>query len=372
MLYPITMSKASDDRSAYTAYNAVDDLVAKPVLGSDGAAKWQDFSQKQISSSNSNSSSNHPNRVSVAPTAPLKRADRAAGFTSWKEERAHADKIRASATTTAVAGSGVYTHFKKKQQQENGGIIISAKERKRIESRLIGPDQDYFIASNNTFRGWKFDYVFTTKASHGTGYYFDGTDSLKKLRGELLEPAQPSSDANSGENEERGGDNFPFTKTKKKKQTSGEQPPQKKTKKSAATATAVIQVVDDPNHPLEQVAAALAKRNQQQLIPHAVAAATLLPHGWEVAFVSSSSSSSAPNGSHTSATTTDKKECYYFNRTTGERTWEKPYAAPAAAPAFADGWSVAVDPASGKEYYYNTVTGETVWEKPATADAANA
>jgi WW domain len=294
------MSKS--EHSAYTAFNAVDELVAKPVLGSDGAAKWQDFAGKQSKRS-----------ASVAPTAPLKQTDRAAGFTSWKEERAHADKIRVE---QGVAGN--YTHFKKKSTDGT----ISAKERKRIENRLIGEDQEYFLPST-TFHGWKFDYVFTTKVSHGTGYYFDGMDSLKNLRGELTIDGPPT--AGTGQI----GDEQAITARKKMSAESAvngdsSRPKKKKKHEKAATVT----IVNDPNHPLEQVAAALARRQQTSQ--------QLLPTGWEAAMDAGSGNA------------------YYYNRTTGERTWVKPAV-----------WSTATDPATGKPYYYNTATGETVWAKPA-------
>lgn len=294
--------------SAYTAFNAVDDLVAKPVLGSDGAAKWQDFRHQQKKKAPSASS---------APTAPLKKSDRAAGFASWREERDHADKIRAA---DGSAEAGVNTNFKKTQADG-----VTAKERKRIERRLIGEEQEYFIPSAK-FAGWKFDYVFTTKLSHGTGYYFDGMDSLKKLRGELTSNTTSKDGGNDGaevsvrmEASERNTND-----------SIDAQPPRQK-KRKAAVAAAAVTIVDDPTHPREQVAAALAKHD-------AASQALRLPPGWECAVADGS----------TAAT-----QSYYYNRTTGERTWEKPSV-----------WSVATDPAAGKPYYYNVVTGVTVWEKP--------
>eukprot|EP00887_Chlorella_sp_A99_P002218 scaffold21.g2218.t1 len=64
---------------------------------------------------------------------------------------------------------------------------------------------------------------------------------------------------------------------------------------------------------------------------------------------------------------------YYYNPTTGERSWTRP-AAPAAAVAtpaagaaggsLPPGWSEGQDPATGTTYYYNISTGQTQWERP--------
>ena len=65
-----------------------------------------------------------------------------------------------------------------------------------------------------------------------------------------------------------------------------------------------------------------------------------LPEGWEA----------APDAS--------TGKTYYFHRTSGERTWEKP-----KVETLPEGWSVAKDQSTGKQYYYHT-SGETRWEKP--------
>lgn len=321
---------SSSEGSAYTAYNAVDALVAKPVLGSDGAAKWQEFRQQQPLHASLLTSS-------VAPTAPLKATDRAAGFQSWKQERDHADQIRAATTT---ASAGIYTHFKKKADANN----ISANERKRIENRLIGDDQEYFISSSNKFAGWKWDYVFTTKSSQGTGYYFDGMDSLKQFRGELSRPDETPTNSTV-----IGGKTTP-NKIKKSKSDVSETledsltgRPKPKKRKSNAVASAVT-IVNDPTHPLEQVAAAL----QQQQKQHALFLD--LPSGWEAATVADG-------------------QTFYYNRTTGERTWEKPPNNNTVANAVSSAgavipWRRVLDPVTSQHYYYHAATGETTWEKP--------
>jgi WW domain len=342
-------SKESSSSSAYTAYNAVDELVAKPVFGSDGAKKWQSFAQ-------ATQKQHHVQSNSVAPTAPLKAIDRATGFTSWKEEREYSNQIRQSDDQTKNTTSSVYTNFTQKASHNN--IDMSSKERKRIERRIIGENQEYFIPSP-TFAGWKFDYIFTTRMeTHGTGYYFDGTDSLKLLNGlisnddipssarvlsiassDSVDAAKKRSAPASGENtDEASAVNANAHASKKKKKT-----------KNLAPI-----IVNNPNHPLEQIAAILAQRQPQS-------SSELLPMGWEC----------AKDG------TTGKT--YYFNRTTGERTWEPPQSVPTVPISATNnnstnnndakslGWNVAKDPTSGKEYYYNTQTGETSWEKPTTS-----
>jgi WW domain len=314
--------------SAYTAFNAVDDLVAKPVLGSDGAAKWQSFSQQKHKTASLHN---------AAPTAPLKALDRAVGFTSWKEEREYSNKVRQSdhENTKTSSVPGVYTHFSKHKKSDDG-TEISSKERKRIERRIIGDDQEYFIPSP-TFAGWKFDYVFTTKASHGTGYYFDGMDSIKRLNGQFEMDNVPAPFKSS-----HYIDESKKIASTLDGETPNEQKQSHKTKKKKSNTPGVT-IVNNPNHPLEQVAAILAQRT--------ASSTAQLPNGWE------------------SARTADGKE-YYYNRTTGERTWEKPCSIedslPPSAPneSVPSSWNVAMDPVTGKTYYFHLQTGETSWELP--------
>ena len=51
---------------------------------------------------------------------------------------------------------------------------------------------------------------------------------------------------------------------------------------------------------------------------------------------------------------------YYFNVSTGQRTWEQP----SGASELPHGWAQARDPRSGLPYYYNASTGQRSWEKP--------
>lgn len=85
------------------AFSKVDDMVSKPVLGSDGAKAWQEFAKK------------NPSRAatSAAPTAPLKAQERAMGYTSWSDERTDEIKRREEEGKVSLEQAG-YTHFKRR------------------------------------------------------------------------------------------------------------------------------------------------------------------------------------------------------------------------------------------------------------------
>ena len=362
----LTSKESSSSSSAYTAYNAVDELVAKPVFGSDGAKKWQTFSQQ--------STTQKQQHIRVAPTAPLKAIDRATGFTSWKEEREYSNQIRQNDdhTNKNTAASSVYTNFTQKANHQNE---MSSKERKRIERRIIGDHQEYFIPSS-TFVGWKFDYIFTTRMeSHGTGYYFDGMDSLKLLKGQIsnndipasakdlsiISPSETTSAIKHKRSHPAANGNIDTETTTTTSATTTNEEPTKKKKKKAKNIAPII--VNNPNHPLEQIAAILAQRQTTSQ------SSSELPMGWEFA----KDSISGKN--------------YYFNRTTGELTWEVPPSSSTRSNNVNNCigttamscnnndttmgrqccWNVTKDPSTGKEYYYNIETGETSWEKPTTS-----
>lgn len=298
--------------SSFDAFAQVDALVSKPVVGSDGAASWQSFQQTQKT-----------NRSSVAPTAPLKKADRASGISSWQQEREVERDVRKQSNHAAM-GSG-YTVFQEKPQQD----ALTKKQKQRILKRIRPDDKDYFIASK-TFQGHKHDYVFTTRDERGTGYYWDGMDSVKQL--ESGQDGKDASDAPPTSSEAASK----TTATTTNDDTSNDADPVERKKKKRKKAKEGPVIVDTPNNPLQQVAALLQQRQQQQN-----ASLDGLPAGWEAA--------------------TDKatNKTYYYNRTTGKRTWEKP-----ANDALPSGWSAATDPSSGKEYFYHAATGETKWERP--------
>lgn len=294
------MSK-EQPKDAFDAFNTVDKLVSKQILGSDGAASWQEFKKD----------SELVNRQSNAPLAPLKKADKLGGFTSWKDERKREEEARKEAGSAGL-GEG-YTHFKQKDED-----AATRKERKRIEQKIRPDDKEYFIKAG-TFQGFKFDYVFTTRDTYGTGYYFDGSDSLKKLDGKLpawAESKEPRSDEDDGGNNKRVLS--PTEETKRKK---------KKRKKAPV-------IVEDPNNPLEQVQEAIKRRSERWRF--GVGGNVL--EGWESA-------------------TDSAGRTYYFDRRTGETSWTNPQ--PDVLPG---GWNVAKT-ADGKQYYYHT-SGETRWEKP--------
>jgi hypothetical protein len=234
------------------------------------------------------------------------------------DERLLEAKVRLD-TGEAALGSG-YTTFKRKSDAEEAG---ERKRRKQIEKKIRPEKKSYFLSSEG-FTGWKFDYIYTTR-DRGTGYYWDGTDSIKKLSGIGDFPEEPSGEeSNLGE-----------ARNVEPAATHGGSKKQKKKRKEKSKAPAPI--AHDPNNPLEQVANAIRKRNETLKAPPA-GLITTLPSGWEIADDKSSG------------------KVYYFKRSTGERQWDPP------AATLPDGWKSAKD-ATGKDYYYNS-TGETRWDKP--------
>jgi hypothetical protein len=311
------MNMASS-KSSFDAFAEVDKIVSKPVLGSDGAASWQEF--KKDAKLNS--------KESVAPALQVKRADRlATGFQSLAEERGHEAKVRAKAGDSEV-GSG-YTVFKRKNNAEEAA---QQKRRKRIEQRIRPDDKPYFLPAKS-FQGWKFDYVFTTRDSI-TGYYWDGTDSVKKLNG-IVVPEEQSVATKSVATKSVATKSVATNdevKAEEPIQQNEETEKKKKRKKDKAKGTVIV---SDPNNPMEQVAEAIRRRNQANNGLPSLRAK--LPDGWEMAVDQSSG------------------RIYYFNRAKGLQQWVPPDDLP-------DGWKSATDP-NGKTYYYHK-KGETRWEKP--------
>lgn len=286
-------------RNAYDAFSDVDKLVAKPVLGSDGAASWQEFHRsKKLKSSSS------------APLAPMKAVDRAAGFACWQDERKQEDAVREQAGEKKLEESG-YTNFRQKTEHSN-------KKEDTLLHRTRPKKVEYFFPASD-FQGFKFDYVFTTRQGR-TGYYWDGMDSVKqRLNGATDEPTTPR--ANSVEPDAN----------EQVQASDAQQPSKTKKKKKPKLAGPVI--IDDPNHPMEQLKAALERK-------HAADSQTL-PLGWEVATDATSGkpyyynlttgqrvwelpgSNTLPQGWSTAKDPTSGKE-YYYNATTKETQWERP------------------------------------------------
>ena len=371
-------------KSSFTAFSEVDDSVAKPVLGSDGAARWQDF-RKNNKAVDINSS--------VAPLMPLKKLDRALGTQSLKDERTNEANIRKEAGDRAL-GEG-YTEFKRKTDHEE---IAARKRRKMILDRVRPDDAIYFIEAE-TFEGSKFDYVFTTR-DRGTGYYWDGMDSLKRELGQTAADEQTSSNGGD-DNVEPDANLDSKTKSKKKK------------KKKSQEISDVLVPESDPFNPMEQVAAAIARRNQ-----------ALQVHLTTDTDNSTMISDAAALGANTKAfqTTTAKEtleaeliaagwksakdpnsgKIYYFNRKTDERSWTRPNSSrdntfgkstlilsdatvlganvktlssstedSLEPELIALGWQTAKDPNSGKVYYFRRDTNEQTWIKPSVAKEPN-
>jgi len=342
---PPPTSGTSGVKSSFDAFSKVDSIVSKPVLGSDGAASWQEF-KKDV---NNKQVVINSHRSSTAPKAPLKKLDRlGAGFATWEEERLHEKEIRQKSGHVET-GSG-YTTFKKKNSAEEA---VERKRIKNIEARIRPEEKEYFIKSS-TFQGWKFDYIFTTRPDRGTGYFWDGTDSIKQLRGELPQEEEEKRDTTQQQQQEMGKKKGTGHDGVEKESEDVKQHKKKKRKKNDGPV-----IISDPNNPMEQVAAILQRRNQQLL---GMGGATL-PVGWEA-------TRDAGTGN-----------IYYFNRVTGERSWTVPTEpkeqeddkgggagneesdGSTKVSPLPEGWNVAVDKTSGKNYYFHT-NGETRWDRP--------
>mmetsp|Transcript_246 Transcript_246/g.327 ORF Transcript_246/g.327 Transcript_246/m.327 type:complete len:352 (+) Transcript_246:84-1139(+) len=345
------------EANSYSAFSAVDSLVSKPVLGSDGAASWQQFRK-----------SNTTNSRGVAPHMPLKKADKlGTGFKSIDEERRHEENMREEGND-AKMNSG-YTNFKRKVDRAE---IEEKKRRKMVEERIRPEKAKYFISAA-TFEGWKEDYIFTTR-DRGIGYYWDGMDSVKKLLG------KDDWDVGviSGLKEGSSADMDKSKKQKKKK---------KKKKKVKSEGDEVS------NHnPMEQIINAMRRRNEilsgprQPATSESTAQTAIM--GDTKTILSGSKSTSSTQFEHSSseiqnlsallskykwevATDPSSGKPYYFSRQTGTRQWDNPLekliseenSRPKDDALLPDGWR-AIKDAVGKTYYYHRESGKTSWEKP--------
>jgi hypothetical protein len=333
-------------RSSFDAFSKVDELVSKPVLGSDGAASWQSFR-------NDNSHASNHHRSSKAPKAPLKRADKlGTGFSTWDEEREHEGKIRKDAGH-AKTNAG-YSIFSNKKDESAVEEAASRKRKANVEARIRPEDKEYFISSK-TFEGWKFDYVFTTRnGPNNTGYFWDGMDSIKKENGELKK--YETNMNNTTTNSSSSGTTKAIDNNNNNSTSASKSKKKRKRKKVGPT------FIHDPNNPMEQMQAILQQRNQKLMgiTSSSTNSDHNLPSGWETA--------KDPLTGNT----------YYFHRASGNRSWEKPDANNASSESSSTkdhedkgkndkllpaGWKSAVDQASGKIYYHHT-NGKTTWTKP--------
>lgn len=391
-------SKSSSSSSSFSVFKEVDESVAKPVLGSDGAARWQDFKVK-------NSKLLTPlggggGGGSVAPALPLKKLDRVAlGTTSIHDERTNEIKIRKEAGDREL-GAG-YTTFKRKTNLEE---TAERKRKKLVMERVRPEDVPYFIEAE-TFGGYKFDYVFTTRDTRGTGYYWDGMDSLKKELGQEISSThnhKSIDDAYDDATISAIATDDTVTKTAKKEGATEESKRKKKKKKNHDRDPMFLQedAIDEFN-PMEQVAQAIQRRSQALSAPP-----SSLMHGGSgnvdtvintmaadaaALGVDSSlfnlKSSTVPVSSTTSASTMTSEsldsglvalgwesaldpasgKSFYFRRSTNERRWDKPSLLSSEQiqqqEQLPDGWRSTLDTSSGKMYYYHT-SGKTSWEKP--------
>ena len=367
---------AGSSTSSHAAFAAVDSMVSKQVHGSDNTASWQSFQNESKSSLRSKGAMS----TGAAPVMPIKRADRlGTGMQSRDDEKRHENQIRKEAGQAPV-GSG-YTAFKRKVDHE---AVASAKRAKLVADRVRPDDVRYYIAAE-TFQGWKEDYVFTTK-DRGTGYYWDGMDSLKKQLG--LSSGGPSSgvvpetkakvDDAIGSNDALPEDTAATKKKRKKKK--------KSKSKDGTDGTTVVE--DDSNNPMDQIAAAIQRRNQAMMYPpgsvgRAAAAGGVADANAAAADAIGLTGSGLPSQVTALAAkgwekTTDPssgKE-YYFNRSTGKTKWNNPLlekkeksmedtAKPSEGDeALPDGWAATKDASTGKTYYYHAASGKTQWTKP--------
>jgi hypothetical protein len=296
---------SSTPKSAYDAFASVDKLVAKPVLGSDGAASWQEFRKE----------TKIIQRESVAPGLQIKRSDRlGTGFKTLEEERENENKVRIESGDSAL-GSG-YTNFKRKQNAED---VAQRKQRKLAEKR-IRPDKVPYFLPSETFTGYKFDYIFTTRDGV-TGYYWDGMDSYKKVMGLNVSEDRIEATPNSEESKIKSSEIIQMKKKLGKKKRIHSQ-----------SAPSI-----DPYNPREQVANAIRMTIEQRQRPPPNFAS--LPDGWERVLDPSSG-----------------KE-FFFHRLTNQKQWERPES------GLPEGWKSAQDVATGKTYYYHS-NGDTRWSKP--------
>ena len=320
--------------SSFSVLNDVDEQTSKTILGSDGAARWQDF----------RSGSKIKAKTSVAPAIPLKKLDRALGTKSISDERATEAKIRKDAGDRELHAG--YTEFQRKNDHEE---IAAQKKRKLIVDRVRPDDAPYFFPAE-TFEGFKFDYVFTTK-SRGTGYYWDGWDSMKRELGE----DKPDANNDTSNTLVTAEDDQVKPKVKKKK---------KKKRKLQETI-----IESDEMNPMEQVNIALRRKQaalnasaptqrREVSVSDAVALGASSNELKSTAKEALTESEALPSGWECAKDPSSGKT-YYFCRTTAERSWTKP--------VFIDelpaGWKSAKDPNSSKLYYYHS-DGRTSWTKP--------
>eukprot|EP00592_Proboscia_alata_P013715 CAMPEP_0194386128 /NCGR_PEP_ID=MMETSP0174-20130528/84642_1 /TAXON_ID=216777 /ORGANISM="Proboscia alata, Strain PI-D3" /LENGTH=310 /DNA_ID=CAMNT_0039174989 /DNA_START=28 /DNA_END=956 /DNA_ORIENTATION=- len=292
---------------SFSAFSEIDNLVSKPVIGSDGALSWQNWRNEAKGINKSTAS------LSVAPNLPMKQIDRKnTGFQNFDQERENEMAVRKTMGDVAV-GEG-YTVFKRKEHEDKLARNESNTTNIQLQKRTRPPDAIYFMQAK-TFEGWKHDYIFTTKDGRGTGYFWDGWDTA---RGVLETQPKSSKEGDADSNK---------TRTKKKKRKKGYDP---------HDASSLFQP-DESNHPMTQVAEAIARAAQA---------------------ASSKSSAECNNASHparqkqvdvsldeagwSSAVDSGTQKVYYFNKLTKETRWDHPLGG-----VLPPGWNSVKDKESG-------------------------
>jgi len=366
-------SRGPSRPSSYDAFASVDSRVAKPVLGSDNAAEWQSFRKDAGPSGVGRSGT----ATGAAPVVPIKRSDRlGSGFATREEEIRNERLVREGAGDAAV-GSG-YTSFKKKVDKKE----IATKKRARLVAERVRPDDKAYFHSSETFDTWREDYVFTTR-DRGTGYYWDGMDSVKKQLG-LAGKADGDHGQPSEMGEEIDSTQRPQKKRKKKK---------KKRKETDDGNPEPSSVGDeDAMNPMEQVAQALRRRNEAMRFPPGTStvaqdAATdiagLTGAGLGAGTGGASEEQRLAAGGWEKALDPGTGMLYFFKRSSGERRWDDPkldrevsnqndqglgdkarQCTKDSVEKLPDGWSAAKDTSSDKTYYYHAKSGKTQWTKP--------
>ena len=284
------------------AFRKVDDLVSKPILGSDGAQAWQSFAeseqgnraQKQKQQQRIGSSSSSA-AASGAPQAPLKAQERAMGYQTWQDEQRDEAKRRNDGTGgTKTTGTPTYTHFKQKQPQphqkkrKNDPRGDLHQEKNEIDNDDHDGDRKITSATDAATDDAATDAAATAKDHEGDHNVdvvdHDGTAIMKR----------------------------------------------NKSKRNKSKTTQKPIILHDPMHPLEQVSAAMMMIQQQQL-----------------------QHQSQQRASTTTTTTTSTST---RNHVVGRDD--------APNDALPDGWKCTTDPNTGEVYYYQSITGQTSWTKP--------
>ena len=385
-----------EERNAYSAFSSVDDVVAKPVFGSDGAASWQEFKKKDAAGSSFFNQHKRPWKELVAPGIPMKKSDRlGTGFSTLSEERANERKVREE-NGDAALGSG-YTSFQRRQNDDDDNDITEAMAKKRAKmiTDRIRPDEVTYYIQTDTFDGWKEDYIFTTR-HRGIGYYWDGMDSLKKQLG--LVSVTPCKNDTKNDNNNNKSEEI----SKKKKTIIGQDDDKtnkKKKKKKQNKKYQKSQDLSDLISPMDQVANAIRRRNEAVMGTTSLLTSSTMSNVQAVEMAALTGNTVALSSIYTSKSNNASKltapqqsqqsqqpqlsdhgweeandpatdKTYYFQRSTNKRQWENPLLEKkklqheSTIITLPDGWKSVKDTATGKTYYYHEKRGDTSWERP--------